>query len=145
MRQVAAHLAGDTILQTWVLDTLGKSLTIQAGVDEDNPPDPEEHYPIVVLVNCVMERGDRGEPILELQLGCGLVNSTTTETVGLIVYEGMLQVADFCHQVEASIFRSNLGQFGVEGNFIPISFHPLHTTNTVVRCTMVKSSRRAQR
>lgn len=144
MMAIASHLVSDRVLQDWCLETLGKEATIQVGVDEENPPDVDI-YPIIVLVNCVQDRGDRVRPSMRLAIGCGIYNKSVTEELRFKVYQGIVQGADFGNQVEASCFRSNLGSFEVVGEHIPISFHPIHVTNTSLQCELVKSSRRPMR
>jgi hypothetical protein len=144
MKAIASFLAFDQALQLWCRENLGKELVVQVGVDENNPP-AVDTYPIAILVSCVEERGNARTQSFVLRLGCGLYNDTITTEGPLTIYDGIVDAADFCNQVEAAIFRSGPGTFEVIGDEIPISFHPLHTTNTSVRCELGKSSRRPVR
>lgn len=145
MTALATHLATDSELQNWCVANLGKTLTVQLGVDENNPP-AEEDYPIVAIPDVVEKRGeDSRYQVLNVDLACGLINAQVTEADNLKTYQGMPQVADLKHQIESACFRLPGVGCSVAGDSAPVSFYPLFVGYTTVEYKVPRSSRQAMR
>lgn len=144
MLQLATDIANDKPLQDWCLAAFGKKLTVQLGVDEDNPPEAKD-YPICGIPDVVETRGD-GLPMqsIEVQIACGLINKgMDTPLENLRVYSGLPQVADLKHRIEQACFRFVRGGVSVSGDSAEMSLYPLFVSYTTVSIKIPKSTRRA--
>lgn len=148
MIELARHLARDQELQNWCRRELGAGLQIRLGVDEDNPPGPED-YPIAGITDVVEQRGDgRGVQIFTVELACGLVNEQVAadpELANLTVYAGLPQVADLKHRLEAACFRLPGMAVAVRGESVPLSLYPLFVGYTTVELSFPITRRTALR
>ena len=148
MVELARHLAADQQLQHWCRrEFAGRPLRVQLGVDEANPPGPED-YPIVGIADVVEQRGgERSVQSFTVSLACGLVDERVLvdeELPHLRIYAGMVLVADLKHRIEAACFRLRPGGVAVRGEDVPVSLYPLFVGYTTIDISYPISSRRAR-
>lgn len=141
---IAAVLSGDDLVRAWCIQTFGKAHTVYIDVDENNPPKPEDDYPVIVVTGLRQTRGVSVREISwELEIGVGVVNDEITVDGNVKTMTGFGQAHALRELAENAIYRAGLGDVSslVESGFA--SYYPLFISGSVIPIKILKSNRRA--
>lgn len=145
IEQIKTALSSDATLTAWCQQTFGKSQTVCIDVDENNPPNPETDYPIIVVASIQHARGDSSRELCwELEMGVGVVNETIeVEGDGRSrTLTGFIQVETLRELAENALYRARIADVSTRGATGSSSYYPLFISGTILPIRILKSNRR---
>lgn len=144
IEQIKAALAGDDLIRAWCIQTFGRAHTVFIDVDENNPPKPEDDYPVIAVTGLSQMRGvSVRELSWELELGVGVVNDEISVDGNARVMTGFGQAHALRELAENAIYRVGLGDVSSRVESGIVSYYPLFISGSVIPIKILKPNRRA--
>lgn len=145
----------DADVKAYCQTNYGKDPLVFLGSDDEDPPDPETDYPVIVIF--AVDRDERGEgdniTRYSAEVGVGIVNDTVeTGVSGKKTYPGKKQAEELRELVEDAIFkRQGAGDGGnliglnasvdIVGGSQSDALFPIFRSDTVIQLKRKRTSR----
>jgi hypothetical protein len=143
--QIKDILKTDQELTSWSLKTFGRQHTVFIDIDEENPPDPAEDYPIIAITSIRQVRGGSLREISrEIELGVGIIQEEILTEDNSRIMTGMLQVQSLLEYSENALYRAHIADVAdvsAKGETSYISRYPLFVSGSVLTVKTLKTNR----
>ena len=135
LARIIAALDTDPAIGAFCAEYYAKALTVQFGIDEDNPP-PSESYPLaaVILASHARETGSRRQT-WHMVIGLCLRDEATVTLADREVPAGALRVERLRELAEAALMAPGFGKVETDGSVEREVLHPLYAAATVITFT----------
>ena len=144
LERIKTILADDGMIRNWCLQNFGRVHTVCIDLDENNPPNPAEDYPIIVVTGINQNRGDSARVFSwDLEIGVGVVNEEISIDENTRVMTGFGQAHALRELAEDAIYRAGLGDVASLPGSGSVSYYPLFISGSVIPIKVLKSNRRA--
>jgi len=141
---IKTALADDEVLTAWCVSNFGQAHKVYIDVDNQNPPDPETDYPVIVVAGIGQARGDSSREISwEVEIGAGVMNDAIVESSNTVTMTGFGQAETLRELAEDAIYRAGIGTVTTRAESGSSSFYPLFISGSIIPITTLKSNRRA--
>ena len=144
LEQIKTVLIGDDLMTAWCIQNFGRAQTIFMDIDENNPPVPDEDYPVIVVTDIRQIRGDSVRDLSwELEIGVGVVNDEISVDGNARTMTGFIQAQALRELAENALYRAGLGDVSSRAESGSASYYPLFIGGSVIPIKILKSNRRA--
>ncbi len=144
IEKVRDVLAGDTQIEDFCLNRYYNEHTVCVDIDEENPPDPVEDYPVIAITDVRKRYGDGiREIIFDLDLAVAIFQEEIESIDNTRTMLGFTEVQTLLELCEDALHRANIALDTTgRGETQNISRYPLFTASAVISFKILKTNRR---
>ena len=139
---LAVFITDEQLLAWATVNLPGGKFNTYIGIDDQNPPRPEQ-YPLIAVTE-IRASGEalKGRTKHEVDIACGVNKETITEDVekNSHVQEGLLLAESFREQVRDAMFRSYPGKVSISGDAGQVSFFPLFVSGMTLTVETINTN-----
>jgi len=140
LKEIQKAIVYDKAIDDWCKDKFDSYPTCFLGIDEQNPPAPDD-YPVITIVGVTQNRSDTSRELSwDIDLGVGIISETVSAEEGSKTYEGFLLAEDLREQAENAIFGIKPARITTTGEAGTISYHPLYVSYSTINVKLKKGS-----
>ena len=127
-------LIGDTAIASWCTTNYGLKQTVFCGINNEDPPNPDTQYPLLVLFYIERKKSaNDGNIGYVVELGAGLKDATIIyDPAGTTTYQGLIRVAELRELAELALARAHLGKIDIFGDTSSDVLYPLFSSNSLI-------------
>jgi hypothetical protein len=142
-------LIADTEIAAFCQENYAKDQTVFCGVNLEELPDPETHYPVIVIFYADRKKtGNTGTITYSVEVGCGVYDNDIVEvTATSKTYSGIIRAAELRELTEKAIAKKSatLGKIDTTGDTYSDSIFPIFASNTIIEISWPKNYSRPVR
>ena len=142
LESIRAAWVADAALGAWCLEKFGREHSVRIGIDDDNPPNPDEEYPIIAVTDIRQVRGDSVKMMSwELEFGVGILQTDIDDYLRGKTMTGFVQAEQFREMAENTLYKAKIADVSANSSSGSLSRYPLFVSGSVIPIKILKPNR----